>query len=136
MRKAEKAVDTVFPDNSPDISKRGAVQKMTLVDGSPKGLKAVLEERGFNVSKLKAKCSPVCPIESTECCMARLLSQQDDFKNQISMLETLIQNAGHLCIFLPKFHCELNPIEMVSTWLELKVTLNTPLVLGVVQIQI
>ena len=47
-----------------------------------------------------------------------LLSQQDDFKNQPSMLETLIQGAGHECIFLPKFHCELNPIEMVSyLWL-------------------
>lgn len=29
------------------------------------------------------------------------------------MLETLIKKAGHECIFLPKFHCELNPIEMV-----------------------
>ena len=45
--------------------------------------------------------------------MARLLSQQDDFKHQESMLETLIKKAGHECIFLPKFHCELNPIEMV-----------------------
>ena len=33
--------------------------------------------------------------------------------NQASMLETLIKKAGHECIFLPKFHCELNPIEMV-----------------------
>jgi hypothetical protein len=30
------------------------------------------------------------------------------------LLEILIQEAGHECIFLPKFHCELNPIEMVS----------------------
>ena len=45
--------------------------------------------------------------------MARLLSQQDDFKNQESMLKTLIKKAGHECISLPKFHCELNPIEMV-----------------------
>jgi hypothetical protein len=30
------------------------------------------------------------------------------------MLETLIKAAGHECIFLPKFYCELNPIEMVS----------------------
>ena len=41
--------------------------------------------------------------------MARLLSQQDDFANQT--LEELIRKAGHECIFLPKFHCELNPIE-------------------------
>jgi hypothetical protein len=28
-----------------------------------------------------------------------------------SILETLIKNLGHECIFLPKFHCEPNPIE-------------------------
>ena len=77
----------------------------------------VLEERGFNVSKFKVNCSPVCPFESENCCLARLLSQQEDFTNQPSMLETLIKGAGHECIFLPKFHCELNPIEMVSNHL-------------------
>jgi len=46
--------------------------------------------------------------------MARLLSKQEDFIDQVSMLETVIEEAGHKCIFLPKFHCELNPIEMVS----------------------
>ena len=47
--------------------------------------------------------------------MAWLLSKQDDFINQVSMLETLIKEAGlsHECIYLPKFHCKLNPIEMV-----------------------
>jgi hypothetical protein len=44
--------------------------------------------------------------------MAHLLSNQDDFKNQVSMLEELICQKGHKIIFLPKFHCELNPIEM------------------------
>ncbi|KIJ93463.1 hypothetical protein K443DRAFT_112033, partial [Laccaria amethystina LaAM-08-1] len=42
------------------------------------------------------------------------LSKQEDFTNQISVLETVIREAGHECIFLPKFHCKLNPIEMVS----------------------
>jgi hypothetical protein len=46
--------------------------------------------------------------------MAHLLSKQDDFANQVSMLKIVIKEAGHECIFLPKFHCELNPIEMVS----------------------
>jgi hypothetical protein len=87
---------------------------MVTPSGEAKGLKQVLEERGFNISKLKAKCSPVCPFESQDCCLARLLSQQEDFANQPSMLETLIKAAGHECIFLLKFHCELNPIEMVS----------------------
>ena len=53
-------------------------------------------------------------LKFDNCCMARILSKQEDFTNQISMLETVLREAGHLCIFLPKFHCELNPIEMVS----------------------
>ncbi|KAE9395496.1 hypothetical protein BT96DRAFT_826133 [Gymnopus androsaceus JB14] len=32
--------------------------------------------------------------------------------------ETLITEAGHYCIFLPKFHCELNPIEMYWGWVK------------------
>jgi hypothetical protein len=105
--------DTIIPQSNPTESLRGKPQKMTTPSGEAKGLNDVLEERGFDVCKLKAKCKPVCPFESKNCCMARLLSQQDDFKNQVSMFETLITNAGHICIFLPKFHCELNPIEMV-----------------------
>ena len=66
------------------------------------------------MGKLKTKCKPVCPVENSNCCMAQLLSQQDDFKNQVSMLEVLVKERGHEIIFLPKFHCELNPIEMVS----------------------
>jgi hypothetical protein len=112
--KQPKQNDTVIPQSNPSAAQRGKVQKMTTVEGEAKGLQAVLVERGFDVSKLKAKCSPVCPFESTGCCMARLLSQQDDFVNQPSMLETVITEAGHVCMFLPKFHCELNPIEMVA----------------------
>ena len=86
---------------------------MTLPDGKPKGLEHVLIECGFDVHKMHAKCALVCPFENADCCMAHLLSKQDDFINQESMFETLIKKAGHNCIFLPKFHCELNPIEMV-----------------------
>jgi len=46
--------------------------------------------------------------------MVRLLSKQYYFVNQVSRLEALVKEAGHECIFIPKFHCELNPIEMVS----------------------
>lgn len=112
--KQQKQKDTVIPLNNPAPEYRGKVQKMTLANGEPKGLQLALKECGFDVKQLRAKCKPVCPFESQNCCMARLLSQQDDFKNQPSMLQTLITSAGHECIFLPKFHCELNPIEMVS----------------------
>jgi hypothetical protein len=108
--------DTVIPESNPDASLRGKQQKMTLDNGQPKGLERVLAERGFDIKRFKrAKCKPVCPADSIQsCCMARVLSQQDDFAHQMSMLEQVITEAGHLCIFLPKFHCELNPIEMVS----------------------
>jgi len=108
-----KQWDTIIPLSNPCEEHRGKLQKMVLPDGRPKGLKQVLEERGFDIDKLRAKCTPVCPIENQDCCMACLLSQQDDFNNQPSMLEMVIKSAGHQCIFLPKFHCELNPIEMV-----------------------
>jgi hypothetical protein len=93
---------------------RGVYQEMITPQGEAKGLKDCLEECGFDISWVEAKCSPVCPFESQNCCMARLLSQQEDFMDQPSMLELMIKNKSHECIFLPKFHCELNPIEMVS----------------------
>lgn len=105
--------DTIIPESNPHPDFRGKLQKMTTEQGEAKGLQQVLQERGFDVQRMRAKCKPVCPFESQNCCMARLLSQQDDFTNQPSMLEEMITKAGHLCIFLPKFHCELNPIEMV-----------------------
>jgi hypothetical protein len=117
-----KQRNTVIPQNNPDVTKRGLVQAMTNPSGEPKGLKTVLEEHGFSVDHMRAKCSPVCPIDNKDCCMARLLSQQDDFRDQVSMLEELIRHAGHECIFLPKFHCELNPIEMVSHFINCKET--------------
>jgi transposase len=46
---------------------------------------------------------------------------QADFQDQISLVQEVIEDAGHLCIFLPEFHCELNSIEFfwgaVKRWL-------------------
>ncbi|TFK48662.1 hypothetical protein OE88DRAFT_1646799 [Heliocybe sulcata] len=36
---------------------------------------------------------------------------QPDFQAQTSLIQEAIDAAGHLCIILPKFHCELNFIE-------------------------
>jgi hypothetical protein len=113
--KQRKQHDTVIPESNPDPTFRGKVQRMVTESGEAKGLQQVLEERGFDVHGMRAKCKPTCPWENERCCMARLLSKQEDFANQPSMLETLIKSRGHECIFLPKFHCELNPIEMVSS---------------------
>jgi len=115
--KQRKQKDTVIPMNNPKIECCGKPQKMTTESGEPKGLQQTLEERGFNVQELQAKCSPICPFESNNCCMACLLSKQDDFHFQESLLEQKLKAKGHMCVFLPKFHCELNPIEMVNLYL-------------------
>jgi len=45
------------------------------------------------------------------CCLTFLLSEQPDFKAQQNAIQELIISRGHHCIFLPKFHPELNFIE-------------------------
>jgi hypothetical protein len=47
------------------------------------------------------------------CCMHRVLSLQEDFRSEKPLIQSLIEDAGHICLFLPQFHCELNPIEML-----------------------
>jgi hypothetical protein len=111
--KQRKQRDTVIPMDNPHPELRGMPQRMTTEAGQAKGLQQMLEECGFNVEKMRTKCSLVCQFENKTCCMAQLLSRQDNFRSQKSQLEEMITEQGHLCIFLPKFHCELNPIEMV-----------------------
>jgi len=45
------------------------------------------------------------------CCCHWLLNQCEDFQNQKSHIQEIVEEAGHHCIFLPKFHPELNFIE-------------------------
>src|SRR6266851_9707176 len=111
--KQRKQKDTVVLLNNPHPEFHSKAQSMTTEAGAAKGLRQMLEECGFNVQGMHAKCTPICPLENTGCCMARLLSKQDDFQLQQSLLERKIKGRGHICTFLPKFHCELNLIKMV-----------------------
>jgi len=45
------------------------------------------------------------------CCALRILEAEPDFLAQKSLLETVINEAGHAAVFYPKIHCELNYIE-------------------------
>jgi hypothetical protein len=45
--------------------------------------------------------------------LSQALSLQKDFREEKPLLQLIIEKVGHKCLFLPKFHCELNPIEMV-----------------------
>jgi transposase len=63
----------------------------------------------------KAECASFkcADIHSTTCCMRRILFNQPDFAAVKSCLEDTCTEHGCTVLFLPKFHCELNPIKMV-----------------------
>ncbi|KAJ3503578.1 hypothetical protein NLJ89_g8370 [Agrocybe chaxingu] len=82
--------------------------------GQFKGMAAILEERGIGTSKLKAQCGKKfsdCAPGRKDCCCRRTLYNQPDFVNVESLLDADTKARGFGLILLPKFHCELNPIE-------------------------
>ena len=85
----------------------GKPQKMTDAHGVPKGLKRVHAERGINTAQL----------HQPE--MREILVNHPDFKYEKSRIERLLtEEYGHIVYMIPKFHCELNPIERV--WAQAK----------------
>ena len=64
-------------------------------------MKLVLEDKGINTDRMKAEQ------------MHEILREMHDFKYEKTKLETLLLSHGYKGFFLPKFHCELNPIERV-----------------------
>jgi hypothetical protein len=107
-----------MPDGSPHI------MIFTDIDGTikPKGIKRILQERGLWISGLTRQCNlcakQIPNPEKLTCCATRILSIQHDFATQKTHLQEVIEAHGHMCIFYPKFHCELNFIE--SFWGEAK----------------
>ena len=83
--------------------------------GTFKGMAVILEERGYaDASKLRAECKDFkCAPDMALCCCRRLLFNEPDFVNIPSLLEEHCAKRGFKVLFLPKFHCELNPLEMV-----------------------
>jgi hypothetical protein len=107
-----------MPDESP--------HNLTFVDvdgvTKPKGIKRILEERGLWLEGLAKQCS-ACKSHAFDpmnprCCASGILGHQPDFASQKNHLQEVIEAAGHMCVFYPKFHCELNFIE--SFWGEAK----------------
>jgi hypothetical protein len=47
------------------------------------------------------------------CCMYQVLALQEDFQSEKLLIQSIIEDAGHVCLFLPRFHCELNLIGML-----------------------
>ena len=53
-----------------------------------------------------------------ECCAAYVLSNEQDFIDQKEWLTEVVEAAGIETIFYPKYHPELNFIEMVWGWIK------------------
>jgi hypothetical protein len=113
--------------------KRILVERGRILEGSKLGAecnKCRAEKKRGNPDRYKIQ------EQRTKCCLRRMLSLEDDFANQKSQLEEVVvitlvlflffhsiflrtvnffqlaEEMGHILVFLPKFHCELNFIEM------------------------
>ncbi|EFP88340.2 uncharacterized protein PGTG_14424 [Puccinia graminis f. sp. tritici CRL 75-36-700-3] len=83
--------------------------------GQAKGIQTILEERGlWQHYSSKAHESN----NSSTCCWSKIMSCQSDFVNERPLLQQIIEDSGHVCLFLPKFHCELNPIELFWSYIK------------------
>lgn len=51
--------------------------------------------------------------KSEWCCLYWVISLQDDFVNEKPDIQHYLEGSGHICMFYPKFHCKINPIEML-----------------------
>ena len=80
----------------------GKVQKMVSRMERSRVMKQVLEERGINTTRIVA--------ENTR----TVLLWHDNFQNEKTIVEHYLNGRGHIVVFVPKFHCELNPIERVG----------------------
>lgn len=79
----------------------GRPQAMVDRYGVLKGMKKVLEERGISTTTLVA--------DDTR----EILSNHHDLATEKTIMENSFGIRGYTGVVLPKFHCELNPIERV-----------------------
>lgn len=76
------------------------------------------EARGyFEMEPANPSTTPQ-PFPRSDCCWSKILSLQSDFLHEKPLLQMVIEEAGHRCLFLPKFHCELNPIELFWSFIK------------------
>ena len=77
-----------------------------------KGMKTILIERGLaHLAEKNAQCTLKCDPKATNCCCRRALSCEPDFETRDTIIKEVARSLGSKVIILPKYHCELNPIE-------------------------
>lgn len=83
--------------------------------GVPKGMKQVLTERRL-----------LHPGKMVKKDYMNVLGECKDFKEEKSILEDWVGKKNHTFLFLPRFYCELNPIELTWCWLKQKLRADPP----------
>ncbi|KAJ3739326.1 hypothetical protein DFH05DRAFT_1427691, partial [Lentinula detonsa] len=115
--KANGKVSKVKVQMGPAMFANGEPQPLYFPIGHPqagwfKGIKNILHERDISTEGKKLECKSFkCLPDATDCCMRRILFNEPDFANVESILQSQCRDMGVQVVFLPKFHCELNPIE-------------------------
>lgn len=87
-----------------------------------------MDEKGWRDGKkmrlaCKGRCDTVTglsrPLDAPDtreyCCLRRCLHTRADFQEEENTdpgIKSMIKDAGHICLMLPKYHCEFNFIEM------------------------
>jgi hypothetical protein len=121
------------------VNEQRVIQRMSHENGIPKGLRQILMERGKwrnNMLRMCRFCKDKIPhIERTHpdhgldathelttqtCCAWYTLSQEPDFKAQRELLREIVEDRGHIIIYYPKYHCELNFIEKIWGYVKAK----------------
>ncbi|KIM67450.1 hypothetical protein SCLCIDRAFT_107611, partial [Scleroderma citrinum Foug A] len=138
--KQRKMHNICIPMDNPNPALHGMQQAMVFptdlptghpdfeFQGQPKGIYHVLEECSLlsvlqeaNGGKVVGECQTCklsCEAQEQMLHEAQMLANQQDFMNEKPLIQIIIEGAGHKCWFLPKFHCELNPIEMYWGWMK------------------
>ena len=128
-------------------------QTMMTAQGKQKGIKTILSERGLWDNRMRLECHACMnkiPLNkrrdyyvddfgeplydddhmmfTDSCCARGCLRRQPDFAAQKEWLREVLEKAGLLVIYYPKYHCEFNFIELtwgyIKSWLCRNCTFN------------
>ncbi|CAM9331718.1 unnamed protein product [Discosporangium mesarthrocarpum] len=79
--------------------------------GQVKGMRQIFQEKGLFIPGMTKDGGKDRNKKSMS--MTYVLGEQPDFKAVEPSLKTLVEHLGGHNLVLPKYQCELNPIEMV-----------------------
>ena len=111
-----------------DCEGRRDEQVMRNEKGEQLGLLSILKARGrkdlsVGGHELNKQCHG-CRLGLTvdevgkRCCLSKVFSEEPDFMIQKEWLTEVVELGGCSIIIHPKYHCELNFIEMIWGWLK------------------